>query len=92
MIAYEKKNNKNGKSLGQYMTPKFVAEYMSSLISKPQSASVLEPGAGEGIFLEVLYEKGFEDIRAYEIDERLGKRNKNGRYTITKLKNKRGKT
>jgi len=74
MIAYKKKNNKNGKSLGQYMTPKFVAEYMSSLISKPQSASVLEPGAGEGIFLEVLYEKGFENVKAYEIDERLGEK------------------
>jgi len=66
------KNNKNGKSLGQYMTPKFIAEFMLSLTSKPPSASVLEPGAGEGVFLKVLHEKGFRNIKAYEIDERLG--------------------
>jgi adenine-specific DNA-methyltransferase len=62
------------KTLGQYMTPRFVAEFMCSLISKPPSASVLEPGAGEGIFLEVLLEKGFKNVKAYEIDKRLGKR------------------
>uniref|UniRef100_A0A7C4TWU8 site-specific DNA-methyltransferase (adenine-specific) n=1 Tax=Caldisericum exile TaxID=693075 RepID=A0A7C4TWU8_9BACT len=74
MIAYKKMNNRNGKSLGQYMTPKFVAEFMSSLIGKPQSASILEPDAGEGVFLEVLYEKGFRNVKAYEIDEQMGKR------------------
>jgi len=66
-------NKGNSKSLGQYMTPRFVAEFMASLISKPSSASILEPGAGEGIFLKVLYEKGFKNITAYEIDEQLGK-------------------
>jgi len=66
-------SSRNGKSLGQYMTPKFIAEFMSSLISKPQSSSILEPCAGEGIFLQVLYEKGFRNVIAYEIDERLGK-------------------
>jgi len=73
MIAGKVKSNKNGKSLGQYMTPRFVAEFMTSLISKPPSVPVLEPGAGEGVFLRVLHEKGFRDIKAYEIDERLGK-------------------
>jgi adenine-specific DNA-methyltransferase len=68
--------NSNGKSLGQYMTPKFVAEFMTSLINKPLSASVLEPGAGEGVFLEVLDEKGFSDVKAYEMDECLGKRSR----------------
>jgi adenine-specific DNA-methyltransferase len=74
MSDYKVKNNKNVKSLGQYMTPRFVAEFMTSLISKPPSTSVLEPSAGEGIFLGVLYEKGFENVKAYEIDRRLGKR------------------
>ncbi|MEM5867285.1 MAG: N-6 DNA methylase [Candidatus Aenigmatarchaeota archaeon] len=62
------------KSLGQYMTPKFIAEFMVSLIDKPLSASILEPGAGEGVFLEVLFERNFKNVTAYEIDERLGKR------------------
>ena len=66
-------NNMDAKSLGQYMTPRRVAEFMTSLINKPTSAKVLEPGAGEGVFLKVLCEKGFKDITAYEIDERLGK-------------------
>lgn len=65
--------NYNEKSLGQYMTPKFIAEFMVSLITKPLSASILEPGAGEGVFLKVLYEKSFRNVTAYEIDERLGK-------------------
>jgi adenine-specific DNA-methyltransferase len=73
MVTYKKMNNRNEKSLGQYMTPKFIAEFMSSLINKPQSASILEPCAGEGVFLKVLYEKGFRNVKAYEIDERLGK-------------------
>jgi adenine-specific DNA-methyltransferase len=73
MTAAETKINMNVKSLGQYMTPRFVAEFMTSLISKPTSAQILEPCAGEGIFLEVLEKKGFKNITAYEIDERLGK-------------------
>jgi adenine-specific DNA-methyltransferase len=72
MNNYKKMNGV--KSLGQYMTPRFVAEFMCSLISKPPSASVLEPGAGEGVFLEVLLEKGFKNVKAYEIDSRLGKK------------------
>lgn len=66
--------NHKEKSLGQYMTPRVIAEFMVSLISKPLSASILEPAAGEGVFLEVLYEKGFRNITAYEIDRQLGKR------------------
>jgi len=63
----------NTKSLGQYMTPRLIAEFMTSLISRPKSARILEPGAGEGIFLKVLHKNGFKDITAYEIDKRLGK-------------------
>ncbi|MFX1487229.1 MAG: class I SAM-dependent DNA methyltransferase [Promethearchaeota archaeon] len=63
----------NSKSLGQYMTPQLVAKFMASLISKPKTAKVLEPCAGEGIFLKTLDEKGFENITAYEVDEQLAK-------------------
>jgi len=59
------------KTLGQFMTPKFVAEFMVSLISKPKTAQILEPGAGKGVFVETLNDNGFDNIEAYEIDETL---------------------
>jgi len=31
------------KALGQYFTPRFVAEFMVSLITKPKNALILEP-------------------------------------------------
>ncbi len=68
IVDYE---NLESKNLGQYMTPRFVAEFMCSLISRPKSAKVLEPGAGEGVFVDVLKDSGFRNITAYEIDEKL---------------------
>lgn len=59
------------KSLGQYMTPWPIAEFMVSLISKPKSARILEPGAGTGVFLRVLKANGFNNITAYEIDRKF---------------------
>ena len=59
------------KALGQYMTPPHVARFMVSLITKPKSAKILEPGAGTGVFLKILKEKGFNNIVAYEIDKRF---------------------
>ncbi|MFP3320138.1 MAG: N-6 DNA methylase [Acidilobus sp.] len=59
------------KTLGQYFTPKFVGEFMVSLITKPKDSSVLEPCAGTGVFLSALYEAGFRNVTAYEIDSSL---------------------
>jgi adenine-specific DNA-methyltransferase len=59
------------KMLGQYFTPRFVAEFMVSLITKPKDALVLEPCAGTGVFLSVLREAGFRRVDAYEIDSSL---------------------
>lgn len=56
---------------GQYMTPKTIADFMVSLISKDKKAKVLEPSSGEGIFLDVLKEKGFNDVSGYEIDPEI---------------------
>ncbi len=56
---------------GQYMTPKTIAEFIVSLISKDKKAKVLEPSSGEGIFLDVLKEKGFNDVSGYEIDPEI---------------------
>ena len=65
------KKDLKAKTLGQYFTPKFVGNFMVSLISKPKDSSVLEPCAGTGVFLSALYEAGFRNIVAYEIDSSL---------------------
>jgi adenine-specific DNA-methyltransferase len=63
---------KNGKNdYGQYFTPQYIAEFMVSLTTQNANANVLEPSSGEGIFIKVLKEKGFNNITSYEIDERL---------------------
>jgi len=58
---------------GQYFTPKMVAEFMVNLAEINPISKILEPSCGEGIFLEVLKENGFNNISAYEIDTELGK-------------------
>ena len=57
---------------GQYFTIAPVAEFMVKLISHNEDCKILEPSCGKGIFLSKLYEKGFKNIDAYEIDETLG--------------------
>ncbi|MHA2493852.1 MAG: Eco57I restriction-modification methylase domain-containing protein [Candidatus Hodarchaeales archaeon] len=59
------------KAAGQYFTPRFVAEFMVSLIQREKSVRILEPSAGQGIFLDVLWKKGFRNLQAYEIDPSL---------------------
>ena len=47
---------------------------MVSLISSEDKTKlILDPGAGKGIFLEALKSAGFNNIKAYEIDEDLFK-------------------
>ncbi len=65
-------NTKN--KYGQYFTPKAVANFMIDLADIPMNAKILEPSCGEGIFLELLQQKGFNDLTAYEIDTSLAKR------------------
>jgi adenine-specific DNA-methyltransferase len=61
------------KNWGQYFTPQHVAEFMVNLISKDIRSypRVLEPCAGQGVFLKELERKGFKNIVAYEIDSTL---------------------
>lgn len=61
----------NNKSLGQYFTPAYVADFMISLSKKPKSAKVLEPSCGEGIFLKLLEEKKYTNLQGYEVDKSL---------------------
>lgn len=56
------------KKYGQYFTPKIVANFMVSLLSVSKDSSILEPSAGQGVFIEALEESGFFCWTAYEID------------------------
>lgn len=69
MEATIKQNSKN--KFGQYFTPKVVAEFMIDLANITQKSKILEPSCGEGIFLALLQEKGFNNLLAYEIDQEL---------------------
>lgn len=69
-------------SLGQYLTPVGIAEYMASLLDiygpKEEAISLLDPGAGQGMLFCSFLEKkraahfqGRINIDAYEIDETI---------------------
>jgi adenine-specific DNA-methyltransferase len=66
--------DKKAKNIGQYFTPKHVADFMIRLASVSREGKVLEPGCGEGVFLELLREHGFEDVVGYELDDSLPSR------------------
>jgi adenine-specific DNA-methyltransferase len=70
-ISLAKENEKN--KYGQYFTPKIVAEFMVDLATLQSSSKILEPSAGEGVFLDVLKSKGYKNVNAYEIDKELCK-------------------
>lgn len=62
------------KQLGQYFTPRFVADFMLQLASSSKNGAVLEPSSGEGVFLESLSDAGFTNIDAYDVDDSLAMR------------------
>lgn len=64
-------NSNKNKNLGQYFTPDFVADFMIGLSSVPKSAEILEPACGQGVFLDLLQKKGYENITGYEVDKTL---------------------
>lgn len=65
--------NKNSKTLGQYFTPKYIADFMVKMIDigRPNECKILEPCAGEGSFLRALNDLGYNNIRAFEIDDSI---------------------
>ena len=73
-----KQSTKN--KFGQYFTPKVVADFMIELADISKNSTILEPSCGEGIFLELLQKKGFNNLTAYEIDEDLAQDFSNIRY------------
>lgn len=64
-----KQNRKN--KFGQYFTPKVVAEFMIEMASISKDSKILEPSCGQGVFLELLQQKGFNNLTAFEIDQEL---------------------
>ncbi|MBX2931227.1 MAG: N-6 DNA methylase [Chitinophagaceae bacterium] len=56
---------------GQYFTPKVVADFMIDITNISKDSKILEPSCGEGIFLELLTQKGYTNLTAYEIDKEL---------------------
>ncbi len=65
-----KQNTKN--KFGQYFTPEVVADFMIDMADISRHSKILEPSCGEGVFLERLQQKGFQNLTAFEIDESLG--------------------
>ena len=64
-----KQNTKN--KFGQYFTPKVVADFMIEMANISQNSRILEPSCGEGVFLDLLKQKGFNNLTAFEIDQEL---------------------
>ena len=64
-----KQHTKN--KFGQYFTPEVVANFMIEMANISPKSKILEPSCGEGIFLKLLQQKGFNDLTAFEIDQEL---------------------
>lgn len=56
---------------GQYFTGQAVADFMVSLITHPTDSTVMEPACGQGVFLDCLRKKGFQNLTGHEIDPTL---------------------
>lgn len=68
-ISLVEESGKN--KYGQYFTPKIVADFMVGLAEITPESKILEPSSGQGVFLDILYNKGYKNIIAYEIDTEL---------------------
>lgn len=69
MEIIAKQNVKN--KFGQYFTPKVIADFMIEMADISQKSKILEPSCGEGVFLDLLQQKGFNNLIAFEIDPSL---------------------
>jgi adenine-specific DNA-methyltransferase len=78
MVVAVKSITKN--KFGQYFTPEVIANFMIELADISANSSILEPSCGEGIFLKLLHDKGFDNLMAFEIDEELAQDFPNVRY------------
>ncbi len=74
------RKNQEKNKFGQYFTPKIVADFMVGLANINGDSKVLEPSCGEGVFLDLLQQKRFENVTAYEIDNDLATNFSNVHY------------
>lgn len=72
--------NQDKNKFGQYFTPKIVADFMVDLADISPDSKILEPSCGKGVFLDLMQQKGFENVIAYEIDNELATNFSNVRY------------
>ncbi|MEN9912448.1 MAG: hypothetical protein RI956_892, partial [Pseudomonadota bacterium] len=72
MKSTVEKNSKN--KFGQYFTPKVVADFMIEMANISEKSRILEPSCGKGVFLDLLKQKGFNDLTAFEIDQELAQK------------------
>jgi len=66
-------NYLNVETLGQVFTPTQITDFMIDLIKNGKK--ILEPSAGDGIFVKELNKKGYSNITAIEIDNKFCKKN-----------------
>lgn len=68
----QKKSNRMKKNkYGQYFTKEVIASFMVDLIQHAHTCNVLEPSCGKGVFIKELYQKNFQNVVGYEIDQSL---------------------
>ena len=56
--------------LGQVFTSSAIAEYMVSLFSLNNNASILDPCFGGGAFLKALNAASYKNVTGFEIDKK----------------------
>lgn len=64
-----KKKNK----FGQYFIQEEMADFMLNLADININSKILDPCSGEGVFIDLFFQKGYKNITAYEIDKELAK-------------------
>lgn len=57
--------------LGQYFTPRPVADLMVDIVQSDPGVDVLDPCSGAGVFVRALEGAGYEDVEAVEIDPEI---------------------
>jgi len=67
-------NQSTKNKFGQYFTPKAAADFMIEMADVSPHSKILEPSCGEGVFLDLLQQKGYNRLTAYEIDQELAQK------------------
>jgi len=65
--------NREEKVLGQFFTPKEVADFILDfvLLNRNAKNKSIDPACGDGVFLEELIKRGFKEVRGIELDKKV---------------------